>query len=387
MRRRPLLRRSAAGDRRRLEAAAALARGTDLDTLPNPPVGCLLVRPDGSVAGEGFHRGFGLPHAEAEALRAAGAAARGATAFVTLEPCGAAAAGKRTRPCAPALLEAGVARVVYAGEDPGPCAVGAGPALLREGGVAVDRVPCDAAEALLRRWRASAGDPLPWTVAKWAMSLDGKTGDARGGSRWITGEESRARAHALRARCDAVAVGVRTAILDDPDLRPRGVEAPDRAPLRVVVDEGLRLAPGSRLASTAREGAVLVATGARAPAARRARLEAAGVAVEPFPGEGGRVDLRALLLSLRARGVRRLLLEGGGEIQASAFRAGLVRQAAVFVAPALLGGRTAPIPLAGAAGLRTAEDPLRIEEVRVTRWGEDLLVEGFVPVAEAGPER
>jgi diaminohydroxyphosphoribosylaminopyrimidine deaminase/5-amino-6-(5-phosphoribosylamino)uracil reductase len=236
------------------------------------------------------------------------------------------------------------------------------------------------AEALLARWRRSLADPFPWTLAKWAMTLDGRTADSRGASRWITGEESRARVHGLRARVDAVVAGSRTAALDDPDLRPRSGTGPGgRVPLRVVVDGALRLPPGGKLASTAGEGPVLVAAGARAPADRRRALEARGVEVRAFPGAEGRVDLRALFRELRARGVRRLLLEGGGELHAAAFRAGLVRQAAAFVAPSLLGGRTSPGALGGEEGLRGVADPLRLEDVRVTRLGNDLLVEGFVP--------
>ncbi len=366
--------------RRLLERAAALAAGAALDVLPDPPVGCLLVSARGAVVGEGSHLGHGLLHAEAGALAAAGPRARGTTAFVTLEPCGPSGAGKRTSPCAGALVRAGVKAVVYAAEDPTPHASGAGPRALREAGVAVRRVRSAAAESTLSRWRGSLADPLPWTIAKWAMTLDGKIADARGASRWISGEESRARVQEMRALCDAVVVGSRTALLDDPDLRPRPVRGSGgRVPLRVVVDGELRLPLGSRLASTAREAPVLVATGSRAPPVRRAALLAAGVEVAVLAGEEGRVDLRALFRALRARGARRVLLEGGGDLHAAALRAGVVRQAAVFVSPAILGGRTAPSPVGGAEGLRAAADPLRLEEVRVSRPGGDLLLEGFLP--------
>ncbi len=372
------------GGRERLAAAAALARDRGLDTLPNPPVGCLLVSGAGEVVGEGFHRGYGLPHAEAEALAAAAGRARGATAFVTLEPCAAAGAGKRTPPCAGALLAAGVARVVYACEDPDPCAAGAGPALLRAGGVVVERVECAEAEELLPRWRAAAADPLPWTIAKWAMTLDGKIADARGGSRWISSDASRARVHELRARVDAVVVGARTAVQDDPDLRPRlPGGGPARMPLRIVVDRSLSLPARGRLASSAREAPVLCAAGAAPPESRRRALEDLGVEVLSFPGPRGRVDIRALFAALRRRGMRRVLIEGGGTLHAAAFAAGVVRQAMVFVAPKILGGRTAPSPVEGEEGLRSAADPLRLEELRVERVGEDLLLEGYLPAPGA----
>ncbi len=361
-----------------LARAASLAAGSAPDVLPNPPVGCVLLGPDGTVVGEGFHGAYGGPHAEAEALRAAGPLARGATAFLTLEPCAAGGPGKKTPACAGALLAAGVAGVVYACDDPWPDASGKGPALLRAAGVEARREASPEAEALIPRYRRAVPEPVPWTIAKWAMTLDGKTADARGGSRWISGEAARARVHELRARCDAVVVGARTAVLDDPDLRPRGVPGAPRAPLRVVVDESLRLGPGARLAATAREAPVLVAAGARAPAARRAALEALGVEIGLYPGTDGRVDLEALFRALRARGVRRLLLEGGGELVAAVFRLGLVRQVAAFVAPSILGGRPAPTAVAGEEGLRTADRALRLEETRVTRLGEDVLIEGFV---------
>ncbi|HEU4395950.1 MAG TPA: bifunctional diaminohydroxyphosphoribosylaminopyrimidine deaminase/5-amino-6-(5-phosphoribosylamino)uracil reductase RibD [Planctomycetota bacterium] len=372
------MRRPRAHARRLLERAAALAAAAALEALPDPPVGCVVADASGRVLGEGAHRGYGLPHAEPDALRAAGAAARGAAVFVSLEPCGRAGPGKRTAPCARALRDAGVGAVVYGASDPSPFAAGAGPALLREAGIAVEAIPSTACEAALDRWRRASADAHPWTIAKWAMSLDGRTGDARGGSRWISGEESRARAHAIRARCDAVVVGSRTAVLDDPDLRARGV-AGALPLLRVVVDGALRLDAVSRLARTAREGPVLVATGDRAPPARRAALEKRGVEIAAFASADGRVDLVGVCRALRARGVLRLLLEGGGGLQAAAFRAGLVRQAAVFVAPLLLGGASAPSPLSGGEGLRAAADPLRLEDARVTPCGADLLVEGFVP--------
>lgn len=365
--------------RRLLARAASLAAGTGLDTLPNPPVGCVLAGEDGAVLGEGFHGGYGLAHAEAAALSAAGDRARGATALVTLEPCGP-AEGKKTPPCARALLDAGVARVLFACEDPSGPAAGGGTALLRAAGIPVERVPTAEAEALLPRWRRAAADPLPWTVAKWAMTLDGKIADARGGSRWITGEESRARVHRIRECVDAVIVGARTALLDDPDLRPPSGRGPRGAPpLRVVVDGELRLPPSGRLAASARASPVLVATSERAPGDRRAALEGAGVEVAAYPGGAGGIDPGALFADLRRRGVRRALLEGGGELHAAALAAGVVRQAAVFVAPAILGGRTAPVPVGGREGLATVADPLRLEEVRVTRLGGDLLVEGFLP--------
>ncbi len=358
--------------------AVQLAASHAYDVLPNPPVGCVVLDRSGGVASEGCHSRDGGPHAEEEALRAAGKAARGGTVVLTLEPCGGEGKGKRRPPCARLLLDAGIAGVVYASADPSPHGSGTGPAILRERGVEVRRAESPAADALLARYRTALASTTPWTVAKWAMSLDGRTADARGGSRWITGEEARARAHALRAGCDAVIVGARTAALDDPDLRPRP-PGPGGPPLRVVVDGALRLTPESRLASSAREAPVLVATRACPAGERPAALAALGVEVAPFPGMGGGVDLSALLVDLRRRGVRRALIEGGGELAAAAFQAGLVDQVAIFIGPVLFGGRAAPTPLAGDRGLSFVDHPLRIEDRRVTTLGGDLLVEGFLP--------
>ncbi|MHC4822215.1 MAG: bifunctional diaminohydroxyphosphoribosylaminopyrimidine deaminase/5-amino-6-(5-phosphoribosylamino)uracil reductase RibD, partial [Planctomycetota bacterium] len=348
-------------DARYLERAAALAGEHLLDTLPNPAVGCVLARGDEIVA-EGSHRGFGRPHAEADALTAAGEAARGATAYVTLEPCS--GSGKKTPPCAPALLEAGISEVVYACADPTPHGEGRGVSMLEEAGVTVRQVDSNPASHLLERWLAAREGDTPWTLAKWAMTLDGKTADARGGSRWISGPESRARVHEIRGLVDAVIVGSRTAVLDDPDLRPRDVPPPKgRMPLRVVVDTTLRLSEGSQIAATAGEAPVLVATGGRERGERRRALESSGVEVIAFPSRLGRVDLRALFRALKERGVHRALLEGGGELAAAAFAEDLIHQVAAFVAPSLVGGRTAPSPVGGAEGLRVASRALRLEDV------------------------
>jgi diaminohydroxyphosphoribosylaminopyrimidine deaminase/5-amino-6-(5-phosphoribosylamino)uracil reductase len=243
----------------------------------------------------------------------------------------------------------------------------------------VDELAHPGCRGLLDDYRAATADVLPWTVAKWAMSLDGRTADARGASRWISGEAAREVSHRLRASCDAIVVGARTAALDDPDLRPRIEGYTGPVPLRVVVDGALRLTHESVLARTAREGPVLVATRACPAGAQSAALLDAGVELLSLPAADRGVDLLALFTELRRRGVRRVLLEGGGEIAAAAFRARLVRQVAVFIAPMVLGGASAPLPVAGEAPISLVDAPLVLRVRRTSQVGDDLFVEGLLP--------
>jgi diaminohydroxyphosphoribosylaminopyrimidine deaminase/5-amino-6-(5-phosphoribosylamino)uracil reductase len=374
-------------------AVALAARGLGA-VEPNPAVGSVCVK-DGAVVGEGWHRRFGGPHAEVEALRAAGEAARGATLYVSLEPCN--HAGK-TPPCTEAILQAGCARVVYACGDPHPEAQGGG-RRLRAAGVEEELLASEAAARLVAPFikRASAG--LPLVTAKWAMTLDGRIAARTGDSRWISGEASRQRVHAMRARSDAVIVGIGTALADDPALTvrlPDGAAvagATGRPPLRVVVDARARLRLDSRLAQSARDVPVLVAVSAAAPEASRAGLAAAGVEVLEVGDGAGGVDLAALLRALAVRGApadpsrrddprapwpaSRVLVEGGAGIHASLLEAGLVDRLAVFVGPKVIGGATAPGPVAGAGRARMAE-ALRLARVEVSRLGDDALICGEI---------
>lgn len=366
---------SPSGDRDALwmDRALRLAeQGVGL-TSPNPMVGAVLLRDERPV-GEGTHLRAGGPHAEAAALAAAGPAARGATCYVTLEPC---AHFGRTPPCADALVRAGVSRVVAAVGDPHPEVDGRGLARLRAAGVTVTvGVREVQARALNRAFFCAVTGGRPHVTLKAAMTLDGKIASADGTSRWITGEEARLEAHRLRFAADAVLVGIGTVLADDPQLTVRHPGLPSKEPLRVVVDSRLRIPAEARVLRSGDPRRVLVACVAPAPPGPAAALRAGGARVLELPGEGGRVDLRALLEALRALDVIAVLVEGGGELGGAFAEAGLVDRVAFFVAPRLLGGREAPGPLGGRG--RPLKDALALADIATRRLGEDLLVEADV---------
>lgn len=317
--------------RRALELAA---RGLG-ETNPNPVVGCLVVR-DGRVVGEGFHARAGGPHAEVVALRAAGERARGATLYVTLEPC---AHHGRTPPCAPLVRDAGIARVVVATRDPDPRVSGRGLALLRRAGVRVETGLCAAeAQALNARFLTAARERRPYVLLKAALTLDGRIATASGRSKWITSPAERRQARWLRRLHDAVLVGIGTVLADDPLLLP---QPRTRRPFtRVVLDTRLRLPLGSRLVRTASpRGPVVVLCGPAAPRARRRALEAHGVTVVACRARGGRIDLASALPALRRSGLASVMVEGGAEVLGSFLAARLADEVVLFRAPLLLGGR------------------------------------------------
>ncbi|HEV3474337.1 MAG TPA: bifunctional diaminohydroxyphosphoribosylaminopyrimidine deaminase/5-amino-6-(5-phosphoribosylamino)uracil reductase RibD [Actinomycetota bacterium] len=352
--------------RRALELAA---RGTGLAS-PNPLVGAVVVR-DGRAVGEGWHEGPGRPHAEIVALDAAGDLARGATLFVTLEPC---SHQGRTPPCAPRVVGSGVVRVVAAMRDPNPVVDGRGLAALREAGidVAVGVEETDALrlnEPFVKHLRTG----LPFVTLKMAASLDGKVAARDGSSRWISGEEARAEVHRMRAASDAVMVGAGTAVLDDPALTVRDPRYPGRAPLRVVVD-GRGIVPETKRVFTDGSAPTLVATTHAAPARRRRAWEGAGAEVLVLPGAGASlIPLDALLAELGKRDVQRLLIEGGPTLAWEAVHSGLVDEVVLFFAPMLVGGEEAPSILMG-GGIPTIAEPMNLQIQEVSRLGPDLKV-------------
>ncbi|MFC4032031.1 bifunctional diaminohydroxyphosphoribosylaminopyrimidine deaminase/5-amino-6-(5-phosphoribosylamino)uracil reductase RibD [Streptomyces polygonati] len=366
---------------RRAVALSARALG---DTAPNPVVGCVILDASGAVAGEGWHRRAGGPHAEVHALLAAGERARDGTALVTLEPCNHTG---RTGPCARALIEAGVARVVYAVADPSPAAAGGG-RTLREAGVDVDSgLLAEEAEAVNIAWLTSVRLGRPYVRWKYAATLDGRIAAADGSSRWISSPQSRQDVHRLRAEADAVVVGSGTLLADDPQLAVRGVDGATQ-PLRVVVDTRARIALAARVLDDAAPTLVVVgedADTAHLPGVDIARLpyaEPPGPHAAPT-GPGG-IDITALLAELHGRGVRSVLLEGGPTLAGAFVAAGAVDTVTGYLAPALLGA--GPAALAD-AGISTIAQALRLDVIDVVRLGPDLRVSAVpaVPAVPTGP--
>jgi len=349
-------------------AAARAARGV---TGTNPWVGAVIVRADNELA-VGATQASPGPHAEADAL--AGVDATGAEMYVTLEPC-TPFEGKRTPPCAQAIIDAGVAKLHVALEDPDERVRGRGIAMLRAAGV--DVVLGDGAgEAgeLLRPYLKHRETALPYVIAKFAASLDGKTATAAGDSKWITGEAARDLAHHQRAWVDAVMVGRGTAVMDDPELTARpGGRTAAKQPFRVIVDSNGSVDAGGRLFRA--DGPTLVATTAASPEAWRDAIRDAGAEVVVLGGGAEKVDLRGLLASLGARGVMSVWAEGGSGLLGSLFEAELVDELWAFLAPKIIGdGGLAAV---GGAGAKVVADAPMLREVVVERIGDDVLIRGF----------
>jgi diaminohydroxyphosphoribosylaminopyrimidine deaminase/5-amino-6-(5-phosphoribosylamino)uracil reductase len=303
---------------------------------PNPAVGCVVVQ-GGRIVGRGWTQPGGRPHAEFEALKRAGGEALGATAYISLEPC---AHYGQTPPCTMALLHAGIRRAVIAATDPDPRVDGRGIDQLRQAGVEVTLgVAQDEAERLNAGFFLRVRACRPLVTLKLATSLDGRIATRTGASQWITGEAARRRAHHLRATHDAIVIGSGTALADDPSLTCRLPGLDERSPVRVVLDGRLRLAPDSRLASTARDVPTWVVTRTDASPQRRAALERSGVEVLTVPAAAGApIEIGATLAALAARGLTRVLVEGGGAVAAALLRARLVDRLVWFQAPLVIGG-------------------------------------------------
>jgi diaminohydroxyphosphoribosylaminopyrimidine deaminase/5-amino-6-(5-phosphoribosylamino)uracil reductase len=355
-----------------MTAALAEAEKGRGSVEPNPMVGAAVVR-EGQMVGLGHHARFGGPHAEVMALQEAGEAARGASLFVTLEPC---CHHGKTPPCTDAILAAGITRVVAAIRDPFPRVDGGGLAILRSAGVHVELgLGSAAAAALNAPYLKRVVTGLPYVTAKWAMTLDGKTAVASGQSQWISSPESRALVHQLRGRMDAILVGIGTALADDPLLtvRPAG----PRTPVRIVMDSQALLPRESRLAKTARDVPLLIAVSERAPVDRYLALKELGCEVVMFPGAPN-VSVVDLLTELGKREMTNLLVEGGGRIVGSFLEAGHIDEVHAYIAPILEGGDHPHSPARGRGAL-SMSDAIRLQDVKHRELGGDLRVQGTLP--------
>lgn len=371
-----------------MRVALRLAARALGETSPNPAVGAVIVK-GGRIVGRGYHRRAGLPHAEVEALRQAGRSARGSTMYVTLEPCDHTG---RTPPCCDAVMAAGVRRVVTAMHDPNPITNGRGLARLRRAGVEVTTgVLEDEAKRLNAPFVKAMTARLPFVTAKVAQSLDGKIATTTGESRWISSEASRRMSHELRREADVILVGVNTVIADDPALTVRGVKRPLRLhrPLKVIVDSRLRTPLSSRCLSSGTMIATTVRSATQQAPYRHRRIELlvlppsrarhhAPAGVRRRRVADGRVPLKKLLQELwRRHQVQSVLIEGGGEVLASAFQERLVDRLVWVVAPIIIGGRASPSSVGG-PGIRKLAEAVRLKGVRIRRVGEDVVIEADV---------
>ena len=353
-----------ARDHHWMSLALRLAARGLFTTTPNPRVGCILVR-DEEIVGQGWHERAGEAHAEVHALQAAGSRARGATAYVTLEPC---AHQGRTPPCASALVTAGITRVVAAMQDPNPAVSGRGLQLLAQSGIEIGcGLLAEASRQLNCGFVSRMSRGRPWLRVKAAASADGRTALANGVSQWITGEAARADGHQWRARSCAIVTGIGTVLDDDPRLTVRAV-ASARQPLKVVVDSQLRTPPESRLFDS---GKVLLACSERHPD-RAAAIEARGGEILLLPGAEGRPDLWSLMHELAKRGINEVLSEGGQRLNGALLRAGCVDELLIYLAPKLLGSDARP--MLELPELNDLDEAGRWRFADVRQIGEDLRI-------------
>ena len=363
-----------------MQEAIALADRGRGEVEPNPRVGCLLLQ-DGAVVGRGYHEFFGGRHAEAMALdeaRQKGITAD--TAVVTLEPCCTPKGqhGKKTDPCAQALVAAGIRRVLIGTVDPDPRHRRQGIAVLEAAGLEVmDGIAARACDELYAPFRRALELDRPWMLCKWAMTLDGKTAAPTGEARWISGPEARKKTHELRAHCDGVMVGFRTAQIDDPELTVRHVEG--KQPVRVVVDPLAEIDDDSNLVRTAKKAPTWLLASEDVDPRRSGHLQDLGVTVIHVPTAEGprRLHLGQAFRELKRRGLRRVLVEGGGGLVAQMFAWNAVDQVLAFVAPKVIGGRFAPTPVAG-EGRPFMAEAWRLQDVKYEVYGQDLAISGFV---------
>ena len=357
-----------------MQQAIALARQALGTTSPNPAVGAVIVK-DGKVVGSGHTLPPGGNHAEIQALRMAGESAKGAVLYTTLEPC---CHFGRTPPCTRAIIAAGISEVRVAAQDPNPLVAGKGSAELDSSGVRVTaEEESEPVTELYEAFSKHILTGLPFTTAKFAMSLDGKIATHTGDSKWVTGPEARGYVQKMRRECDAITVGVNTVLADDPQLTARDDDGSPlaRQPLRVVLDSQARTPTRSRMLGEPGKTLVLVVDGA--PGSRIRALRDAGAEVLPItPGPDRRPGLEQVMAELGSRGIVSLLAEAGGILQGALFDSGLVDKVYAFVAPVIIGGLGASSPVEGTGAARMA-DVSRLTRTRTEQVGDDWLVVGY----------
>jgi diaminohydroxyphosphoribosylaminopyrimidine deaminase / 5-amino-6-(5-phosphoribosylamino)uracil reductase len=351
--------------------ACRLAKKAAGRTSPNPTVGAVLVR-GGKLVGSGYHRFAGTDHAEIIALKRAGGNARGATLYITLEPC---SHHGRTPPCVDALIRAGVKEVVCGTRDPNPLVRGQGIRRLRDAGITV-RVGVleEQCGALIESFAKFITQRVPFVLLKLAATLDGKIAAASGDARWISGEESRKAVHQLRNKVDAILIGSGTIVADDPQLTCR--IARGRNPWRIVLDGRLSMPLSAQILRQKDPHKTIIATGSGAPAAKTRAIEALGARVWRMPLSGRRVSWRPLLRKLAASEIVSVMIEGGAEVAASALKEKIVDKIIIFYAPKILGGDGRA--MIGALNIQRVRQAIRLKDVRMVKSGEDLMLTGYL---------
>jgi len=359
-------------DEKYMRMALRLAERARGRTSPNPMVGAVVVK-EGKVVARGLHEKAGEPHAEAIALRKAGKAAKGATLYVTLEPCS--HTGKRTPPCSPLVISSGVKRVVVAMIDPNPKVSGGGVKALRFAGIRVETGLLETeARKLNEAFIKHISTGMPFITLKIAQTLDGKIATASGESKWITGEKAREEGHRLRDINDAILVGINTVLKDNPSLTTRIPKGRD--PIRVIVDSKLRIPLTAKILKLKSSANTIVATLTGAPKSKIKKLQDAGAEVITVKSARGRVDLPGLMKKLGERDIMSVLIEGGAEVNASALKSGIVDKVVMFIAPTLMTGRDALCSIGGESPVKLRQ-ALRLHDVSVRFAGQDIMIEGY----------
>jgi len=359
-----------------MKLALELAGKAKGRTSPNPMVGAVVVK-DGKIVGQGYHREAGQPHAEVNALNKAGKEAEGATLYLNLEPC---VHYGRTPPCTKRIIESGIKRVVMAIEDPNPLNSGRGAKELRETGIEVEVGPlADQAAKLNEVYIKYITTKRPFVILKSAMSLDGRIATRTGDSKWITSESSRAYVHQLRGELDAILVGIETILRDNPRLTVRtqdpGPRIPVKNPIRIIVDSRARVPSDAKVLDG--EAPTLVAVTKYAPAEKLNELKRRGAGVLIVDDKARRINLDKLMVELGRSEITSVLIEGGGQVNASALADGIVDKVLFFIAPKIIGGARAPGPVAG-EGPAKLNQAIGLRNISLRRFGDDILVEGYI---------
>ena len=354
-----------------MRLALSLAEEAKGRTSPNPMVGSVIVK-DGEIVGRGYHHKAGTPHAEVHAIADAGQRTKDATIYVSLEPC---SHYGRTGPCTEAIIEAGLSRVVMAMMDPNPEVSGSGKAALEAYGIQVQTsILENEARKLNEAYLKYITAKQPFVILKTAMSLDGKIATVSGKSKWITSEDSRKIVHQIRDEVDAIMVGIGTVIHDDPSLTARLPNGNGHDPIRIILDSRGRIPLEARVLHLDSPATTIVAVTPQAPQKRISQLKQRGE-VLVIPEKNGKVDLEALMQELGRMEIMSVLLEGGGEVNAAALKAGIVDKVMAFIAPKLIGGDGAPGPVGG-PGIEELSEAVSLTDISLERAGEDILITG-----------